>query len=126
MSRSSTSRTGTSIAPANRSARSRAFAAAGPSPPLKLRGKPTSTSIGSYSATTATKSATSAALPDRRQRIRQRPLRITRRHPYARIPPVDCEPHAAAEALGHRSAWRGVDAAGCRENDLARPGSTQD
>ncbi len=62
VSRSSTSRTGTWTAGANRTARSRALAAAGPSPPLRLRGNPTRTSIGSYSATMAASLATSSPL----------------------------------------------------------------
>ena len=46
LNRSSTNRTGTPIARASRPARSRAFAAAGPSPPPNDLGNPTMTSIG--------------------------------------------------------------------------------
>ena len=48
-------------AAASRAARSRAFTAAGPSPPLSDRGSPTSTSIGSCSATSSASRASSVA-----------------------------------------------------------------
>ena len=78
-----------------------------PDPPHRSgsAASPTSTSIGSYSATTATNSAiSSVARPYGHHRIRQHAVGVTRRHPDPRISPIDRKSYAAPEVLAHRSA----------------------
>ena len=86
-------------AAANRAARSRAFAAAGPSPPLKLRGRPTQhldrLVLSDHRHQLRNLIGTG---PDRRQRIRQHAAGVTRSHPDPRISPIDRNPYAAPEA----------------------------